>query len=45
MWHMNEETQQNMWYLNTGYSNHIRGDMKAFSEFTTKKCIFLDEVI
>lgn len=30
--HVNEETQQNMWYLNTGCSNHICRDKKAFSD-------------
>lgn len=30
--HMSEETQQNTWYLNTGCSNHMCGDKKAFSE-------------
>ena len=27
-----EQTRQNMWYLDTGFSNHICGDKKAFSE-------------
>ncbi|KAA8532168.1 hypothetical protein F0562_006691 [Nyssa sinensis] len=30
--HVNEETQQNMWYLDTGCSNHMCGDKKAFSD-------------
>ncbi|PON49915.1 Zinc finger, CCHC-type, partial [Parasponia andersonii] len=30
--HVNEETQQNIWYLDTGCSNHMCGDKKAFSE-------------
>ena len=30
--HMSEETQQNTWYLDTGCSNHMCGDKKAFSE-------------
>ena len=30
--HTKEETQQNMWYLDTGCSNHMCGDKKAFSE-------------
>ncbi|KAL5766858.1 hypothetical protein ACOSP7_017475 [Xanthoceras sorbifolium] len=30
--HVNEETQQNMWYLDTGCSNHMCGDKKVFSD-------------
>lgn len=30
--HVNEETQQNLWYLDTGCNNHMCGDKKAFSE-------------
>lgn len=30
--HVKEEVQQNMWYLDTGCSNHMCGDKKAFSE-------------
>ena len=30
--HANEETQQNMWYLDTGCSNHMCGENKAFSD-------------
>ena len=30
--HVNEETQQNMWYLNTSCSNHMCGEKKAFSD-------------
>uniref|UniRef100_A0A803PAK3 CCHC-type domain-containing protein n=1 Tax=Cannabis sativa TaxID=3483 RepID=A0A803PAK3_CANSA len=30
--HVKEETQQNMWYFDTGCSNHMCGDKKAFSE-------------
>ncbi|XP_074588084.1 uncharacterized protein LOC141843983 [Curcuma longa] len=30
--HVNEETQQNMWYLDTGCSNHMCGDKTTFSE-------------
>lgn len=30
--HVNEATQQNMWYLDTGCNNHMCGDKKAFSE-------------
>ena len=29
---VNEETQQNMWYLDTGCSNYMCGDKKVFSE-------------
>lgn len=29
--HMKEETQQNMWYLDTGCSNHMCGEKEAFS--------------
>jgi hypothetical protein len=30
--HVKEETQQNMWYLDTGCSNHMCGDNEAFSD-------------
>ena len=30
--HVNEATQQNMWYLDIGCSNHMCGDKKAFFE-------------
>jgi hypothetical protein len=30
--HVKEETQQNMWYLDTGCSNHMCGDKEAFSD-------------
>ena len=31
--HVEEETQQNMWYLDTGCSNHMCGGKEAFSDF------------
>jgi len=30
--HVKEETQQNIWYLDTGCSNHMCGDKEAFSD-------------
>ena len=30
--HVKEETQQNLWYLDTGCSNHMCGDKEVFSE-------------
>ncbi|XP_062113573.1 uncharacterized protein LOC133824638 [Humulus lupulus] len=30
--HVKDETQQNMWYLDNGCSNHMCGDKKAFYE-------------
>ncbi|KAI5411585.1 hypothetical protein KIW84_056594 [Lathyrus oleraceus] len=30
--HVKEETQQNMWYLDTGCSNHMCGEKEAFSD-------------
>jgi len=33
-----EETRQNMWYLDTGCSNHICGDKKAFFELDESFC-------
>ena len=29
--HVKEETQQNMWYLDTDYNNHMCGEKEAFS--------------
>ena len=29
---MKEETHNNLWYLDTGYSNHMCGEKSAFSE-------------
>lgn len=31
--HTKEESHQNLWYLDTGCSNHICGDKSTFSDF------------
>jgi hypothetical protein len=30
--HMNEKNHQNLWYLGTGYSNHMSEDKLVFSD-------------
>ena len=36
--HVKEETQQNMWYLDTSCSNHICGDKMMFSDLDETFC-------
>ena len=36
--HVKEETQQNMWFLDTGCSNHMCGENEAFSELDESFC-------
>ena len=36
--HVKEETQQNMWYLDTGCSNHMCGDKMMFSNLDETFC-------
>ena len=36
--HVKEETQQNMWFLDTGCSNHMCGENEAFSDLDESFC-------